>query len=322
MPSTAAEPERHGEGRTGPFVRIAVGVLRRADGAVLIAQRPPGKEAAGWWEFPGGKLEAGESVRQALLRELAEELGVRVRSARRLMRLRHGYSLKAVELDTWLVSDWEGEPAPREGQALAWCRLGELGDYRLLPADGPILAALRLPPVYLITPPALPPESLLARLADLPPDALLRLRLPSLTPAAYRALAEQVVRRRAGSTVLLDREAALSVALGCGWHASEAVLHGLHERPVPDANLMLASCHDAAGLARARACGADAALLGTVQASANHPATVPLGWQRFAALSADAGLPVYAIGGLAPADLPAAWEAGAQGVAGISAWFG
>ncbi|MCH9826904.1 MAG: Nudix family hydrolase [Gammaproteobacteria bacterium] len=314
MPSTGPDSARK-------IVRIAVGVLRRRNGEVLIAQRPDGKEAAGWWEFPGGKIEAAESVEQALHRELHEELGVRVQSARRLIVLRHDYPHKTVELDTWLVDNWLGEPQPLEQQALAWSAPDRLGDYRLLPADGPILSALRLPARYLITRPKIHADELVRRLPSLPSDALLRLRLPTLGDSDYRRLAEQVAGYWAVDRLILDRDPALSGALGAGWHASEASLFQLDRRPSVPLAWVLASCHDAKSLARARELGFDAAVLGPVQPTPSHPLAPTLGWSAFGALAANAGLPVYAIGGVGPPQLTEAWRAGAQGVAGISAWF-
>ncbi|MEC9359545.1 MAG: Nudix family hydrolase [Pseudomonadota bacterium] len=315
MPSTGPDSVRK-------LVRIAVGVLRRTNGDVLIAQRPDGKEAAGWWEFPGGKIEAGESVEQALHRELREELGIRLQSARRLIVLRHAYPGKTVELDTWLVERWQGDPQSLEDQALAWSSLGRLGDYRLLPADGPILNALRLPSQYLITPPDISADELVRRLPALPTEALLRLRLPRLADVGYCRLAAQVAGYWAPERLVLDRDPALSAALGAGWHASEAALFELAQRPFGAPGWMLASCHDAKSLARARELAFDAAVLGPVWPTPSHPSAPTLDWPAFGALAADAGLPVYAIGGVGPQQLDEAWRSGAQGVAGISAWFG
>jgi mutator protein MutT len=115
-------------------------------GRVLIAQRPPGKHLAGRWEFPGGKLEAGEERLPGLARELREELGIAVSSAPRpLIRVRHTYDYGKVLIDMWVVRQFSGEPQGLEGQTLRWCTQVELKSVELLPADGPIVAALRLP---------------------------------------------------------------------------------------------------------------------------------------------------------------------------------
>jgi mutator protein MutT len=124
---------------------VAAGVTD-LKGRVLIAQRPPGKHLAGRWEFPGGKLEAGEDRRLGLARELREELGITLSAAPRpLIRVRHRYDYGEVLIDMWMVRVYAGEPKGLEGQALRWCTREELETVELLPADGPIVAALRLP---------------------------------------------------------------------------------------------------------------------------------------------------------------------------------
>lgn len=124
---------------------VAAAVIDRA-GRVLIAQRPPGKHLAGGWEFPGGKLEPGEDPRSGLARELREELGITLSAALRpLIRVRHAYDYGHVLIDMWVVRQYSGEPRGLDGQALRWCAQHELESVELLPADGPIVAALRLP---------------------------------------------------------------------------------------------------------------------------------------------------------------------------------
>lgn len=112
---------------------------------MLIAQRPAGTHLAGGWEFPGGKLEPGEERRAGLARELHEELGVRIGAPRPLMRVRHAYPTREILLDMWVVKSYSGEPQGLDGQALRWCPQDELASANLLPADKPIVRALRLP---------------------------------------------------------------------------------------------------------------------------------------------------------------------------------
>jgi len=128
--------------RPPELVRVAAGVLRDDSGRVLIAQRPDGKHAAGFWEFPGGKIQSGESPLQALCRELAEEIGIVVAAAAPLMSFRHDYPERVVELHVFEVSRYSGEARGLEGQALRWVAVDELGSAGLLEADLPIAAAL------------------------------------------------------------------------------------------------------------------------------------------------------------------------------------
>ena len=128
--------------KSATLIPVAAGVLRDASGRVLIAQRPPGGHVGGFWEFPGGKIQAGESPQQALCRELAEEIGVQVSAASPLMTYRHSYPERVVELHVFEVSDYTGEPQGLEGQPLRWVAVGELATAGLLEADLPIAVAL------------------------------------------------------------------------------------------------------------------------------------------------------------------------------------
>jgi len=128
-----------------PLVHVVAAALIDAAGRVLIAQRLPGTHLAGGWEFPGGKLQPGEERLAGLARELREELGIGIHTPRPLIRVRHAYPSREVLLDVWVVKTYGGEPRGLDGQALRWCTQDELAATELLPADGPIVAALRLP---------------------------------------------------------------------------------------------------------------------------------------------------------------------------------
>lgn len=306
------------------FLHIAAGALVDPRGAILICQRPAHKLYPGEWEFPGGKVEPGESVEQALARELDEELGIRVEAARPLIRLRHVYPELSVDLDTWLVTRFAGTPVSTEHPGMAWVPPDELPRWKLLAADRPIVSALRLPPQCVLTPPSGPEASIAAGLDRLPRGALLRLRRPELSDAGYARLARALALRcrEAGLLLVLDRDPADVEAAGAaGWHATAAALSALRHRPVSASGWFGASCHDAGQLARALELGADYAVLGPVRPTPTHPGAAALGWAGFAALAIGAGLPVYAIGGAGPDDLATAWAHGAQGIAGISAYW-
>jgi 8-oxo-dGTP diphosphatase len=126
-------------------IHVVAGALLDDQGRMLIAQRLPGKHLAGGWEFPGGKLEPGEDRRAGLARELREELGIAIATPRPLIRVRHSYDYGDVLIDMWVARFYQGEPKGLDGQALRWCTRDELESADLLPADGPIVAALRLP---------------------------------------------------------------------------------------------------------------------------------------------------------------------------------
>jgi len=147
-------------------IHVVAGAIADADGRVLIAQRPRGRHMAGRWEFPGGKLAAGEDPLTGLKRELAEELGITVRAARPLIRLRHTYPERRVLLDVWQVTDYEGEPQALESQALAWARPDDLPQHDLLEADRAIVTALRLPRLARVLAPGETLQSIRGRAAQ------------------------------------------------------------------------------------------------------------------------------------------------------------
>ena len=142
-------------------VHVAAAVIRGVDGRILLARRADTQHQGGLWEFPGGKVEADESVATALSRELQEELGIQVTTARPLIKVQHDYPDKQVLLDVWEVSAFTGEPHGAEGQPLAWVAPRDLVNYEFPAANAPIVAAARLPAEYLITPGELETPTLL-----------------------------------------------------------------------------------------------------------------------------------------------------------------
>lgn len=302
---------------------VAIGVIVAADGRVLIDQRPPEVIGGGLWEFPGGKVEAGESPETALSRELAEEVGITPTVAEPLIMLPPVDD--GPRLHIWRVTAWDGEVTSREGQPLRWVTAGELPDYPMPAANAAVITSLRLPDELAISPePGAELETFLEGLAaTAAATGLVQLRAPGLDQAAYAVLAEAAVARVAavGGRLLLNAEPELAREVGAaGVHLNSRRLARMEERP---ANLewVGASCHSAADLARAQAVGADFALLSPVAPTASHPGTEPLGWAGFQRLVAGARLPVYALGGVGPGDRAAAVAAGARGVAGIRAFW-
>ncbi|MBK8063665.1 MAG: Nudix family hydrolase [Betaproteobacteria bacterium] len=304
-------------------VEVVAAVIERPDGAILFAQRPFGKVYAGWWEFPGGKIERDETAAQALRRELHEELGIDVRQAYPWLTRVYTYPHATVRLRFFRVTQWGGEPQPREQQALAWQRLDAPLVEPMLPANAPIIASLRLPNEYAISAAgALGVEPFMQRLEErfVSGLRLLQVREKSMDQTALRRFAVRAtdLAHRHGARVLLNADENMAREVGAdGVHLTSAALMRLQARP--RGMLVAASCHTAAELARAMQLELDLAVLGPVRATASHPGAALLGWQRFAGLVADTSLPVYAIGGMDAADLETARQSGAHGVAMISA---
>ena len=302
------------------IVHVAVAVIRDAAGRVLVAQRLPHQHLAGLWEFPGGKLEAGESLFEGMVREIREELGVTAQAIAPLLRIEHAYPEKTVLLDVWRITRWQGEPHGAEGQPLRWVH-PIAAEYP--PADVPIIAALRLPSRYVISPDIVDDERA-ARFVDALVRADARLVQVRLKAAPQRApaLVAAIRARLPAACILLnsDTQAALGGAADAlhgadGLHLTAAALAACTQKP---ATLCAASCHDAHELALAFARGIDFATLSPVLPTASHPGATLLGWQAFAGLAAGAGLPVYALGGMHDDVLADALAHGAIGIAGIS----
>ncbi len=283
------------------IVDVAAAVILRADGAFLLARRPPGKVYAGWWEFPGGKVEPDERPETALARELVEELGISVRTAYPWITRLFTYEHATVRLHFFRVTDWEGRPQPREGQLIEWQHLERPMLEPMLPANAPVLASLGLPHEYAITGADTTLRQIEARLRN----GLQLLRLRGSVTAGVAELA-----RAHGARVLGVAGEGLD-----GIHYTAAELMALRARPA--AGLCAASCHTREELDKAMALGMDFAVLGPVKPTATHPGAVPLGWRRFAQVAHGASIPVYAIGGMRRDDLVDAWVAGAHGVAMI-----
>lgn len=307
-------------------IEVACGVIVGDDGEVLLAQRPAGKLAGGKWEFPGGKIEPGESAAEALGREMDEELGIRVEAATFLARLQQRYHGRMVLLDTWRIDAYEGRPVARESQKLAWVPPARVPNYDVLPSCWKVLAALQLPKCYVFTPADQALEEWFPSIGALPHNALLRLRRPKLNDDRYYSEAVHLlpVCVRNGLSLVLDRDPAHVASLGAaGWHADGEALQALKRRPLSHGYWCLASTHDATQLRQAWQADLDAAVLGPVQETPSHPGGSPLGWGAFSTLARQAGLPVYAIGGVGPDDLPiGSWqEGGIQRIAGITAYW-
>jgi len=304
-------------------IHVVAGVITDARGRILLNRRTENRDMAGLWEFPGGKRESGESSEQALARELHEELGIEAEIGDWLMDVPQLYPDKHLTLEVRHIRSWKGTPRGREGQAIAWVAPDKLSRYSMPPADLPVVAALRQPDRYLITPAPADEdtdhlqwhERLLQAVAG--GQQRVQLRLPDGHPQR-RQLIETALRSVRGPMQwLLNRDIELARSLGVGVHLGSEQLATLQQRPLPAGQQVAASCHDLAQLQAAQQLGCDFVVLGPVQSTATHPGATPMGWDSFADLRARVALPIYALGGLGVADIGTARRHGAQGVAAI-----
>lgn len=310
-------------------IHVAVAVIVR-EHRVLIARRPDHVHQGGLLEFPGGKVEPGETVQQALVREIQEETGLQVpvASLKPVIGIRHDYGDKRVFLDVWRTDGAMGEAEGREGQPVKWLAVGELRDDEFPAANRPIIRALKLPSWLAITGEYRVPSDILNQCQEgirMTRPELVVLRAPKLNADEYQSVARDLVilGRDQGVEVMLhgavDRLASVPDAAGVHlpWREAREYQH----RPVPETKWLGVSCHNQAEISHAEALGADYITLGPVLPTPSHPGAPTMGWASFRRLVAVAKVPVYALGGLTVDDGGVAMSRGAQGVAGISLWW-
>ena len=309
--------------KSSEYLHVAVAVIFNDQQHVLISQRHPESHQGGCWEFPGGKLEEGETIQDGLRREIAEELGLQLRRFHPVKKILYHYPEKSVLLDVWQVTEFTGEARGLEGQALAWRGLGDLADEDFPPANLPIIRLLNLPQAICITPDyenlgqmQHRIEALIA--ADLP---LIQFRQKHLRAQEYLRWFELAQQLCTATPLQImfngDIESFRKLRLSTGFHANSKRLMKMQGRPVDQDLLFSASCHNLLELQRAEQLGADFVYLSSVNSTATHTEATPLGWAGFEQLAGQVSLPVYALGGMTAADLPSAHRHGAQGIAGI-----
>ena len=307
-------------------IHVVAGIVRDPTGRILLAQRLPGKHLAGLWEFPGGKCKAGEAPEAALRRELREELGIDVGAIEPLISFPWQYPEKTILLDVYDVLAFNGNTRGLEGQALRWLTVDQLAAMPMPPADRPVVASLRLPPYYAITPEPGEGQGFLTGFKRLLASGVkcIQLRSKSLPSARLLELARTArdLARPFGVSLLINSNIDIAEELALdGVHLPATDLMRLRTRPLGINRWVAASCHDENELAHAAMIGVDFATLSPIEPTSSHAAGTPLGWQRFGELCETVPFPVYALGGLGQQDVAKARSHGAQGIAGISAFW-
>jgi 8-oxo-dGTP diphosphatase len=313
--------------RSDRIVHVVAGVISDARGRILLARRTEGRDLAGLWEFPGGKVDPSETPEQALVRELREELGIEAHVGEAVIAVPQQYPHKRLRLDVRRIASWSGAVKGLDGQALVWVPPHKLASYAMPDADRPVVAALRDPEHYLITPePGDDDARWLSNLRKALDAGIRRVQLrghttAALAPERWRRLVERASQHvvDVGGDALVNGDVAMAAALGIGVHLRASQLSALSERPLPHQHLVIASCHSREELIAAQTLGCDAAVLGPVMPTASHPGEPGIGWERFVAMREQVALPIYVLGGMTRDDVaPARWR-GAQGIAAIRA---
>jgi 8-oxo-dGTP diphosphatase len=305
------------------LTEVAAAVIERPDGTFLLAQRPEGKPYPGYWEFPGGKIEPGEDARAALARELREELGIEVRESTPWITRVYAYTHATVRLHFFKVTAWDGEPQPLEDQAIKWQRVEAPDVAPMLPANAPVLAALALPSIMVVSNCAeLGVDRWIQKLADLAMEEklLVQVREKACNFQQVQHILSRALTRAEpfGSRIVVNSDCGTYPQCN-GVHLTSKALMAATKRPA--AVLVGASCHDERELDHAEKIGVDYAVAGPVKPTASHPGATPLGWPRFAELARNRPMPIFAIGGLKRSDFAEARRRGAHGIALLSGAF-
>ncbi len=335
MPSTEAEStaskQSSRQQSLTQVIHVVAGLIRhpKKTQQLFFTRRRPGQHLEGLWEIPGGKLQAGESRFHGLKRELREELGIEVLSARPWHTSTYHYADKTIHLDVWEVLRYSGKAHGREGQETKWLKPAQTDRYDFPPADAPVLRALTLPSRLLITPElaALDPQqvvtgySLLMKQRRYP---LTLFRSHQMDDREYFALALQLqqVASLNGAEIIIHRPSLKSLQQKRferfrRRHLSAKLLQQLQQSDLSDSIMWSASCHTLSELQRAQSLGCRFGLLSAVRKTSSHPDADVLGWYGFSRLSRHVSLPLYALGGVRRQDLTLARYQGATGVAGI-----
>jgi 8-oxo-dGTP diphosphatase len=305
-------------------LHVAVGVIKDANENVLISLRHDSAHQGGLWEFPGGKVEPGESTEQALKRELKEELDIMVDELCPLIKIKHQYPDLNVLLDVWTVTRFFGEAKGCEGQKINWVSVDRLLDYCFPAANIPIIAATRLPSEYAILNAAELPV-LLKNLGFMLDNGvkLIQARIRTLSALEVKEfvkLAMPLCQQKGAYLLLNSAVQNINQVKVNGIHLTSRGLLALKQRPA-EFSWVGASCHNQKELKHAEAIGADFAVLAPVLPTRTHPDAEPLGWDEFKRLIDGANIPVFALGGMQKKDLKTAQSLGAQGISGITCFL-
>ena len=311
---------------TSSAVHVAVAVIVNQDNEALISLRSTSSHQGGLWEFPGGKLEPGETVEAALRREILEELDIQVLDSIPFKVIEHHYPDKKVVLHIHIVKNFSGEPKGIEGQKITWKPLHLLNPEKFPAANRYLINALNLPDKFMITGSFNGREHFLSSLKNSLTKGikLVQLRCKDIESEEYLSLVKdaQALCVAHNSSLLLNTDIeTFNKTQAQGLHLNSQRLHSIKERPINSEKLLSVSCHTKEDLLQAQLIGADIVLLSPVKETTSHPGVKGIGWEMFSRLIVNLNIPVYALGGMSEGDISSAKNHGAQGVAAISSFW-
>ncbi len=308
------------------YTEIAIGVLKRGN-AVCLSLRQSSQTFAGLWEFPGGKVEAEESIENALKREFLEELVVETSDWKPLITVPWTYPAVAVHLNVYITETFEGEPRGNEGQQVAWISIAELANMSFPEANRGIIVALQLADKYMISGHFENQTDALQRLHMAFDNgiSLCQLRAKNLSEETFLPLAASAIKLAHDyhAKILLNSRPELLALLpdADGIQLASNVIFDYQTRPIAKDKLLGVSTHTSKEIEQALKIGADFILLSPVKETSSHPGVPGIGWQQFAEMVKAVPVPVFALGGMKPEELAQAKKSGGQGIAAISGFW-
>lgn len=304
-------------------IRAVVGVLRKENQEILISERRRDQFMAGFWELPGGKIEANESLEQAITRELKEELGVQVQQLSLHQTMVHEYQDRTVKLSIYNIDQYQNIATGIEGQTIAWVKINKLHTYNLLPTMKAFIHSITLPNKYWITPSKYhDSDEWLAKFTQKLTQGISLIQLRSKDALNSDFIAELYNKCQQYNTRLLLNTINKTFDKSCcdGYHITTAEMLKLNKRPCANDKLLGVSTHNLKEALQAQAIGADFIVISPVQNTQTHPDTIPIGWDLAKEVVDKLNIPTYFLGGMGEKDLAKTLKLGAQGIAGVNAF--
>jgi len=308
--------------------QVVIGVLRQhKNSQVLISRRQSHQTYAGFWEFPGGKVEGNESLETALTREFSEEVGINVENWQPLIQIPWQYKHDNVLLNVFIADEYSGEVIGNEGQETKWVDIADLKSYPFPGANKGIVSALMLPNSYAISGKFEGVEEGLKILKNTLETGikLVQLRAKKMSESEFIAFAKPAIQlaHQYDAKILLNAmpELLAKIPQADGLQLASTAIQNISKRPIAEDKLLSISTHNQAEIKQALALNADIILLSPVKKTSSHPELDGIGWQNFQQLISKVPVPVYALGGMNVSDIKDAQKHGGQGIAAISSFW-
>ena len=299
-------------------IEASVGIIFNESFQLLMAERPQSKTWSGWWEFPGGKIEKGETPLEALKRELKEEIGISVIDAEKWIVRKYAYEDYEVILHFYKVTQWSGNIEAKEEQKISWVLPENNVVSPILPANDLIFKAISLPDIYAITNAYEYSGNFLNKVEQQLNNGLglIQIREKAISKNAFIELTKEIIQMAGNfdAKVMINSDINLAYKLNAdGVHLNSSLLHRLSE--IPKDLIVSASCHSARDIEKAMTMDVSFVVLSPVQKTQSHPNTTPIGWDSFSKITQNYSIPIYALGGMKQNDIENAFNAGAIGIA-------